>query len=232
MIPIRDNVPSRSYPLVNVLLIWTNFIAFAIELSRPNVEAFLMTWGFVPARLAQEGLTPFVAATFITSMFLHGGWAHILGNMWFLYIFGDNVEDRLGHFRYLVFYLVCGLVSGVAHLLANAGSPMPAVGASGAIAGVLGGYFLLFPYATVASLVWFVWIIDIIEIPAVTFLGLWFIFQLFSGVASLPFAGEQIGGVAWWAHIGGFVCGLVLIKVMCERRELCRYPQDFIPSRW
>jgi membrane associated rhomboid family serine protease len=232
MIPIRDNVPSRDYPLVNILLIWANFIVFVIELSQPDLEQFLANWGMVPARLSHEGLSAGVLATFFTSLFLHGGLAHVIGNMWFLYIFGDNVEDRLGHFRYLWFYLACGLAGGLAHLGANLGSTVPAVGASGAIAGVLGAYFLLFPGAKVAALVWFVWIIEVVEIPAVTFLGVWFIFQLMAGVVSLPFA-EQGGGVAWWAHVGGFVAGLFLVKLLCRRRrEACRYPYDFIPSRW
>jgi len=231
MIPLRDNVPSRNYPLVNIMLIWVNFFLFAYELAQPNLQNFIMQWGFIPARVHQEGLTLPVLVTFVTSMFLHGGWVHILGNMWFLYIFGDNVEDRLGHARYLIFYLLCGIAGGVLHLLANPLSPMPAVGASGAIAGVLGGYFVLFPLARVVSLVWFFWFIDIVELPAATFLGLWFIFQLFSGVASLPL-GKAAGGVAWWAHIGGFLCGVFLIKLLCKRRELCRFPYDFNPSVW
>ena len=232
MIPLRDNVPSRSYPVVNVLLIWANLIVFAIELSRPDLREFLYTWGMVPARVLHEGPTVAVIVTFFTSMFLHGGWAHILGNMWFLYIFGDNVEDRLGHGRYLLFYIACGLAGGIAHLITNPASPYPAIGASGAIAGVLGAYFLLFPYARIAALVWFFWFVDIIEIPAATFLGVWFIFQFFSGLATLPLAGHIVGGVAWWAHIGGFVCGLVLLKFLCRPRERCRYPYDFIPARW
>ncbi len=232
MIPIRDNVPSRTYPLVNILLIWANFIAFSVELSCSDLQSFIMQWGLVPARLVQEGLTPAVIATFFTSMFLHGGWMHLLGNMWFLYIFGDNVEDRLGHFRYLVFYLLCGLVASLVQIFAGGASEVPLVGASGAIAGVLGGYFLLFPLARVASLVWFFWIIDVIEIPAITFLGFWFILQFFSGVASLPLAATSGGGVAWWAHIGGFLCGLFLVRFLCQRREQCRYPYDVIPSRW
>lgn len=232
MIPLRDNVPSRTYPVVNIIIIWLNFIVFAIELSRPHLEEFLATWGMIPAAVSQTPWHPAVLVTFLTSMFLHGGWAHILGNMWFLYIFGDNVEDRLGHARYAAFYVLCGLAGGLAHYITNPNSTVPAIGASGAIAGVLGAYFVLFPFARIAALVWFFWFIDIVEIPAVTFLGIWFIFQLFSGVASLPLAGHVVGGVAWWAHIGGFVSGLVLLKILCKPRERCRYPYDFIPARW
>ncbi|MBC7286996.1 MAG: rhomboid family intramembrane serine protease [Armatimonadetes bacterium] len=230
MIPIKDNIPSRNYPIVNIALIWANFVVFAIELAAgPAAREIVAMWGMTPARLAHEGLTLATAATFITSMFLHGGWAHVLGNMWFLYIFGDNVEDRMGHGRYLLFYLLGGIAGGVAHFLFNPLSPVPAIGASGAIAAVLGAYYVLFPFARVAALVWLFWIIDIVELPALTFLGAWFLFQFISGLATLPFAGQFVGGVAWWAHVGGFVTGMVLVKIFCRPRERCRFPYDFRP---
>ncbi len=232
MIPLRDDIPARSYPVVNVTLIWINLAVFAYELALgPRLQEFLYTWGMIPARVLHSGLSVGTLVTFFTSMFLHGGWAHVLGNMWFLYIFGDNVEDRMGHGRYLLFYLLCGLAGGIMHLIFNPLSTVPAIGASGAIAGVLGAYYVLFPYARIAALVWFFWIIDIIELPALLFLGFWFIFQFFSGVATLPLAGKFVGGVAWWAHVGGFLAGAVLVKFFSQPRERCRFPYDFIPAR-
>ena len=231
MIPIKDNIPSRTYPVVNIILIWINFAVFAIEVAAgPRVHEIIATYGMTPARIASEGLTVATALTFITSMFLHGGWTHILGNMWFLYIFGDNVEDRMGHLRYLLFYLLGGIAGGLAHLAFNPASPVPAIGASGAIAAVLGAYYVLFPFARVAALVWFFWFIDIIELPALTFLGFWFLFQFFSGLATLPLAGKFVGGVAWWAHVGGFAAGMILVRFFCQRRTRCRYPYDFRPT--
>lgn len=233
MIPLRDNVPSRTYPLVNTLLIWANFVVFAYEISRGALlEEFISRWGLVPARLADEGFFSSAGLTILSSMFLHGGWLHILGNMWFLYLFGDNVEDRLGHLRYLAFYLLCGTAGAVNHVLFNLGSTMPVVGASGAIAGVLGAYFVLFPLARVATLVWGFLMAWVVEVPAMLFLGLWFLFQFLAGMASLPgtMAGSG-GGIAWWAHVGGFVAGIVLVRLLCPARGPCRYPYDILPTR-
>jgi len=233
MIPLRDNIPSRTYPLVNTLLIWANFVVFAYELSRgAALEEFIARWGLVPARLASEGLFSPAGLTIFSSMFLHGGWLHILGNMWFLYLFGDNVEDRLGHLRYLGFYLLCGVASAATHFLFNPGSAVPVVGASGAIAGVLGAYFVLFPLARVAALVWAFFMAWVVEVPAMLFLGLWFIFQFVAGMASLPGAvAGATGGIAWWAHVGGFVAGVLLVKLLCPARGPCRYPYDILPTR-
>lgn len=212
MIPLRDNIVSRKVPFVNYALIGANILAFLLELGMgPNLEGFFHVFGLVPERVIaiatqapshiQWALIPF-----FTSLFLHAGWLHLIGNMLFLYIFGDNVEATLGHTRYLVFYFACGLAASLTHLISSPGSPVPTVGASGAIAGVLGAYFLLFPRARVLTLVPIFFFIQIVEIPAFIFLGIWFLLQFLSGSIAL-FSPKQIGGVAWWAHIGGFAVG-------------------------
>ena len=215
MIPIRDAVRSTHFPIVNVLIIGANVIAFVWQLKQGSrlEEAFLF-YGIVPIRYS----SPEVAAhftgfeqvlPFFTSMFLHGGFLHILGNMWFLYIFGDNIEDTIGHIRYLLFYLLCGLAAGLIHLYTNWGSQVPTIGASGAIAGVMGAYLLLFPRAKIMTLVPIFFFFQFFEIPAFIFLGYWFFIQLVS--AGMTKGG--VGGIAFWAHIGGFVAGLVLVKI-------------------
>lgn len=156
-------------------------------------------------------VAPFVA------MFLHGGWFHLIGNMWFLYLFGDNVEDAMGHLRYLMFYLLCGLGATAAHIAVNLNSPLPAIGASGAISGVIGAYLLMFPKARILTLVTLLFFVDIVALPALVFIGLWFLFQFWSGLFSL--AVPHVGGVAWWAHIGGFVAGFVLMPFFRERQR-------------
>ncbi len=202
MIPLRDSNPSRNYPVVNNLIIGTCIAVYLMEISAPGgMAGFIQAYGLVPARLH-----PFA---FFSFMFLHGGFLHLLSNMWFLFIFGDNIEDQLGPVRYLVFYLLCGLASGLAHLLLNTGSPVPTVGASGAIAGVMGAYLLLFPHARVLTLVPLIFIPFFFEVPAVFFLGLWFVMQLLN--AAQTSAGAA--GVAWWAHVGGFVAGIVFLRV-------------------
>ena len=227
MIPLRDNVPSRTVPFVTYFLIGANVLAFLFELSLgPDLERFVQVFGMVPARVVSilfeaPQYTFFAVAPFLTSIFIHGGWLHLLGNMLYLYIFGDNVEAELGHFRYLVFYLGCGVAASAVHLFSNAGSEVPTVGASGAIAGVLGAYFLLFPTAKVLTLVPIFFFITVIEVPAVLFLGLWFLIQFLSGSAALGSATTT--GVAWWAHIGGFAVGagytIFRYRMIRERRE-------------
>jgi membrane associated rhomboid family serine protease len=215
MIPIRDTIRSENFPLVNFLIIGVNVIAFLWELSLgPGLNKALFTYGIVPQRYSDPSLSLHFTMTqqlvpFVTSMFLHGGVFHILGNMWFLYIFGDNVEDRLGHLRYLLFYVLCGVLAGVAHLLTNWDSGVPTIGASGAIAGVMGAYFITYPRARIVTLIPLFFFFQFAELPAFLFLGLWFLMQLFS--AGLSDGGS--GGIAWWAHIGGFVCGIVLFKL-------------------
>ncbi len=167
-----------------------------------------------PVPLLKLLLAPFA------SMFLHGGWMHLLGNMWFLYLFGDNVEDAMGHARYLVLYLLTGIAATVAHVLLHPSSPIPVVGASGAISGVVGAYFFLFPRARVLTLVPIFFFVDIVLLPAFVYIGLWFLMQFWSGLLAL--AVPHIGGVAWWAHIGGFVAGLLLAPLMRERRRTYR----------
>ena len=221
MIPIRDSIRPGRKPFINWLLILINFWVFisAAGLSPSGLEELYLRYGVVPSEvvyLAQTGAPlNLVITPFITAMFLHGGWFHIIGNMWYLWIFGDNVEDRLGHFRYLLFYLVTGIAGSMVHVLANPSSPVPIVGASGAIAGVLGGYFLTFPRSRVLSLVPVFFFLTLMEIPAVIFLALWFILQLFNGSLSL---GGVANPVAWWAHVGGFVGGAILIKLIAPRR--------------
>jgi membrane associated rhomboid family serine protease len=220
MIPLRDINPIRTTPFVNYLIIVVNVLMFMWELSYgAEAEQFLYNVAFIPARFWIPGyLVPNLITIFI-SMFLHGGFLHIASNMLYLWIFGDNIEDRLGHFRYLLFYLLCGFGATMSHAFFNPTSRVPAIGASGAIAGVLGAYLILFPRARVTTLIPIFFFIMIRELPAVFILGLWFVLQLFSGVGSLSAAGtEQAGGTAYFAHIGGFVLGMILIVIMGGRR--------------
>ena len=199
MFPLRDNIRANSIPFVTLALIAANAAVFWHELTLGRrLEPFLLEHGLVPVHPSFQDL--------VTSMFLHGGWTHVIGNLWTLWIFGDNVEDRLGHFRFLGFYLLCGLVAGGAQILAAPASTIPVIGASGAIAGVLGAYVLFFPTAKVTTVVPVLIFLHYAEIPAFMYLGVWFFTQLYSGTLSL---GANFGGVAWWAHIGGFAAGLV-----------------------
>ncbi|WP_128515679.1 rhomboid family intramembrane serine protease [Tabrizicola thermarum] len=220
MFPIRDHNPSGRTPFVTFALIASNiliFLAYFTSRSEWQLQEFFMTWGLVPARvLSGEGLE-----TIVTSMFLHGSWMHLAGNMLFLWIYGDNLEEEMGHFGFLIFYLACGVVAGLAQALPDPGSPVPMVGASGAIAGVMGGYLLLFPRAKVDVLFIFIIFFRIVAIPAWIVLGLWLVIQIGSGV-SVP--GDE-GGVAYWAHVGGFVAGLVLTLPAWMRRGARRYWQ-------
>ncbi|HVS04289.1 MAG TPA: rhomboid family intramembrane serine protease [Thermoanaerobaculia bacterium] len=217
MLPIRDLNPSRRLPVVTVALIAANGIAFLYELSLGlDLQRFLMASAFVPERLfAPAGGGDVQLGGALLSMFLHGGWAHLLGNMLFLWIFGDNVEDRLGHVRFLLFYLLCGMVATYAHAFANPRSVLPTVGASGAIAGVLGAYLVLYPKARVVTLVILGFFIQRVELPVLLYLPLWFLLQFVSGLASLNAAtSAEAGGVAWFAHIGGFIAGPVLLLLL------------------
>jgi membrane associated rhomboid family serine protease len=207
MIPLRDVIPSRTFPFFTVAFIVLNSVAFLFELSLPvrARDSFISTYGVVPARLEFP--------TLFSSMFLHGDWLHFLGNMLYLWIFGDNVEDRLGHARFVVFYLLCGVAAALAHVWVNPESTIPTIGASGAIAGVLGAYFVLYPQSRVLALVPLFIIWELIEVPAVVFLGIWFLLQFFSGVGSLTRIGVETGGVAFWAHVAGFVAGIAAVFV-------------------
>ena len=217
MIPLKDINPTRTTPFVNIALILANVVVFVYELSLPaRVEQrFLMANGTVPVHVAQfiGGHVGFQAAfePLFTSMFLHAGLMHLLGNMLFLWIFGDNVEDYFGHFGYLVFYLVCGIGSGLVHVLFNLSSPYPAIGASGAISGVMGAYILLFPTHRILTF----FFIFLIPIPAFFILGYWFVLQFLEGVGQLGTAAQ--GGVAFWAHVGGFLIGLGITALVRRR---------------
>lgn len=223
MIPFRDNIPSRTYPIITVFIILINVLAFLYELSLGRaLEPFIKQYGVVPALVYawphSDLAFSVVAVPFLTSMFLHGGWLHLIGNMWYLWIFGDNVEDRLGHFKFLIFYLLAGLGAGIVHTIFNANTVIPSVGASGAIAGVLGAYLVSFPYARVLTLIPIFFFIQVIEVPAMIVLGFWFVVQFLNGTASLAStAATDGGGIAWWAHIGGFVIGMLLLGLFPRR---------------
>lgn len=221
MLPLRDRNPSHSTPIVNIALIVANLLMFFYEISLgERLEGYLMSAAFVPGRLFDGGaITPGEwgpgLSSAVLSMFLHGGIGHLLGNLLFLWIFGDNVEDRLGHGKYLLFYLLAGFAATFAHAFSSPQSMIPAIGASGAISGVLGAYLFLYPHARIVTVVWFFIFIRFLEIPALVYLPLWFLLQAFSGVAALGAqTAEQAGGVAWFAHIGGFVAGPLLLLVL------------------
>jgi membrane associated rhomboid family serine protease len=232
MLPIKDDQPSYSTPVVTWLLIAVNILIFLFQWLQLGTDpraaaAFEKQYAEIPAHLAaflsgsSHYTLPQVILPFFTSMFLHGSWPHVLGNMWFLYIFGDNVEDYLGHFSYLVFYIVSGLIAMGTQVAIYPHSNIPTVGASGAIAGVLGAYFLLYPRARV--LTWF--FVFIMYIPAWFVLGEWFVMQFLAGAATLSVAqtGRDVGGVAVWAHVGGFIAGMLMIKLFPERRRRSPY---------
>jgi len=223
MIPLSDSAPRYRFPVVTVLMIVANLVVFLYEMSLPTrgLQRLAFEFGVVPWRMVAAPFDPTVSAAeailpLFTSMFLHGGWMHLIGNMWFLWIFGDNVEDRLGSVRYLMFYLMSGIAAALVHVILNLRSTVPTVGASGAIAGILGAYFVLFPGSRVLTLVpfFFLWTV---RMPAVIMIGYWFVIQLLSGWASL--AVPVAGGTAWWAHIGGFVAGLLLIRLLVPQRS-------------
>ena len=212
MLPLRDDIPSSRFPIVTVTLVVLNAIVFIQELMMgPHLEEALFNWALVPARYTGGGgefSLLGLAVPFFSSMFLHGGWIHLIGNMWILWIFGDNVEDRLGHGKFLLLYLFSGLAAGVLHIVTNADSVVPTIGASGAVAGVMGAYLRYFPHARVHTVIPpFIWG-PIFDLPAVLFLGWWLLLQFFNGAMSLAARGDY-GGVAWWAHVGGFIFGMI-----------------------
>ena len=221
MIPLRDRNPSGIFPVVTLTLILINVFVFLYEVQLGQaLGPFLKRYALIPAEVAgslRYGTVNFsdMLVPFLTSMFLHGGWLHLISNMWFLWIFGDNVEDTLGSFRYILFYLLCGFGAALSHFLVQPGSTLPVLGASGAIAGVLGAYAVLFPGARVVTLVPIFFFLQIIELPALVVLGLWFALQILSGFLE---AASMGAGTAWWAHIGGFLAGIILIFVMKPRR--------------
>jgi membrane associated rhomboid family serine protease len=243
MIPIKDTIHSRSFPIVNWLLIAANILIFVLielPLGQNQLNQLISTYGITPNLCAAPILNGFSTAsipgallqgcaiTLLTSMFLHGGWLHIIGNMWVLFIFGDNVEDRMGSLPYLLFYLICGIVSGLTQAFIAPTSQIPAIGASGAIAGVLAAYMIFFPRARVVTLVPLFVIGWFINIPALVFVAIWFLIQFFSGVLAL---GATSGGVAYWAHVGGFVCGLLLVWIFAagSKNRPKVYPDEYHP---
>lgn len=205
---MRDNAPLYSFPFINYLIIFANIAVFFLEISAPDPQKFTEAWGFVPGSLISGNPRSFI--TMFTSMWIHGGVIHLFSNIWFLHIFGDNIEDALGHARYLVFYLLAGLVSILAQYAAAPESLIPVIGASGAISGVAGAFFVLFRRTKIKTLVIGIW--GIVLLPATVFLGYWFLLQIFQGLGSLvAYANE--GGVAWFAHIGGFIAGYAIAKI-------------------
>jgi len=227
MFPISDDAPRSTTPYINYLLIALNVVVFLFELTldQRGEQVFVSRFAFYPSHVNQwlSGYLPADAAIipFFSSMFMHAGWLHLILNMWGLAIFGDNVEDRLGHLRYLLFYLVCGLGADVTHYLFNINSRTPSVGASGAIAGVMGAYFILFPKARV--LTW-AFTFFFIHLPAWLVLGYWFVLQFLAGAAAaMSYSRETTGGIAVWAHVGGFITGVILIKILPARSNYYSY---------
>lgn len=229
MFPVQDDAPRVGVPLATYLLIGLNAIVFFIELSLPQpvLEKIIYLFGVVPARFTDPNFTdPYFThqwehlkyLTFLTCMFLHGSWVHFLGNMWTLWIFGDNVEDRMGSVRFVIFYLLCGVAASLMHIYMHPHSTVPTIGASGAISGVLGAYYALFPFARIVVMVPIFIFPFFFELPAILYLAWWFLFQVFSGMLSVV-QGEIVGGVAWWAHAGGFIAGLLTHRFFCLGRR-------------
>ncbi|MCS7150200.1 MAG: rhomboid family intramembrane serine protease [Caldimicrobium sp.] len=232
MIPLQDLNPRLKPPIVTWALIIVNVLVFFYELSLSQEarEAFFKTYGFVPGLFFDDyfavltGRAPWEPyLSIITHLFIHGGWLHLIGNMWTLWIFGDNVEDRLGSFRFFIFYLSMGIAATLVHSLIYSDSVIPLVGASGAISAVMGAYFMMYPLARILVLVPVFFVPIFVEVPAFIFLGVWFLLQFYSGLFSLALPGS-VGGVAWFAHLGGFIAGALLYRFFCKKR--CRYFQD------
>jgi len=222
MIPLKDDIPSFKRPIVTVALISVNCLVFFYLLSwGKEFQNALVKWGAIPFEITHgQELTPQLAfpisLSLFSSMFMHGGFLHLAGNMLYLWIFGDNVEDRLGHLKFFIFYILCGVFASLTHVLTSPNSEIPMVGASGAIAGVLGAYMINFPNARILTLIFFGFFIRIARIPALLVLGFWFILQL---LYALPSIGSNTGGVAWFAHVGGFLFGIVLFKLLISRHR-------------
>lgn len=233
MIPLGDSVPRRRFPWVTYTLIAINVLVFLMELRYgPQVQTLFFRYGVVPRRLWLWPTHPAVLLTLFTSQFLHGGWYHIIGNMIYLWIFGDNVEDQMGHGKYLVFYLLAGALAGVAQALMTPTSTIPSIGASGAISGVLGAYLIFFPTARVILGIPLFFFMYLFELPAVIALGYWFISQYLNGLFALATGALQVGGVAWWAHIGGFIVGLILAPILRERQPRYYFVYDYDRMRY
>ena len=216
MIPLRALLYRRTTPVITLTIIVINVLAFLYEIALPYYvrDQFIAHYALVPDRL--------VPSSFVTSMFLHGGWLHLIGNMWFLWVFGSHVEEAIGSGKYLIFYLLSGVASALVQFMVNLGSPIPTLGASGAIAGVMGAFLLLYPRVRVVTLVFIVIFITTIELPAAFMLIYWFAIQLLSGLGSLAMV-SQAQGIAWFAHVGGFVAGLILVRIFAGNRPRYSY---------
>ena len=239
MFPIQDSVPSRSVPVVTRGLILINVVVFFFELSlsRESIIQLFYLFGVVPARFTDPEWAASIGFpigsywSLLTHQFLHGGWLHIVANMWTLWIFGDNVEDRMGPLRFIIFYLVCGVLAALTQVLVTPDATIPSVGASGAIAGILGAYLLFFPTARLIVLIPILFFPFFFELPAVIFLVFWFFIQLFSGTAMLA-SPQQVGGIAFWAHIGGFIAGMLLCRFFVRRPVRRRLQPDEYGLEW
>jgi membrane associated rhomboid family serine protease len=239
MFPIQDSVPSRSVPVVTRALILINVVVFFFELSlsRESIIQLFYLFGVVPARFTNPEWAASIGFpigsywSLLTHQFLHGGWLHIVANMWTLWIFGDNVEDRMGPLRFIIFYLVCGVLAALTQVLVTPDATIPSVGASGAIAGVLGAYLLFFPTARLIVLIPILFFPFFFELPAVIFLVFWFFIQLFSGTAMLA-SPQQVGGIAFWTHIGGFIAGMLLCRFFVRRPVRRRLQPDEYGLEW
>jgi membrane associated rhomboid family serine protease len=227
VIPLRDNIPSKSFPIVNWFLIITNLGIFLFEvffLNQQQAEAMIYKYGLIPDQVRFGGLTSLneiritVLRPFFTNMFLHGGWGHIISNMWILFIFGDNVEDRMGKIGYFLFYILCGLIASFTHFMLHRHSGVPAIGASGAISGVMAAYMFMFPKSNILSFIPIIIIPFFLPIPAIIYIGLWFVGQLISGASSLMLSSSATG-IAFWAHIGGFLGGLLIYRLFDTSRR-------------
>jgi membrane associated rhomboid family serine protease len=235
MFPLKDTIPRIGFPFVTWTLIILNGIIFLFEITVPKdiLERIFYLFGLVPARYSyprwafMHGLPFDDYLAFLTNMFLHGGWLHIIGNMWFLHLFGGTVEDRMGHGRFLIFYLLSGIAASVIYFMASIHSTIPAFGASGAIAGIMGAYIVMFPRARILTLILIFFFPIFVELSAFVYIGFWFLLQLFSGTLSLASAGIG-GGIAWWGHIGGFIAGIVLLPFFRRRQLSYRrtYPDE------
>ena len=239
MFPIQDSVPSRSVPVVTRALILINVVVFFFELSlsRESIIQLFYLFGVVPARFTDPEWAASIGFpigsywSLLTHQFLHGGWLHLIGNMWFLWVFGNNVEDSMGPLRFIIFYLVCGVLAALTQVLVTPDATIPSVGASGAIAGILGAYLLFFPTARLIVLIPILFFPFFFELPAVIFLVFWFFIQLFSGTAMLA-SPQQVGGIAFWAHIGGFIAGMLLCRFFVRRPVRRRLQPDEYGLEW
>lgn len=222
MIPYKDDNPTIRFPIITIILIVINTIVFLFQISSgDDSNAVVYTYGVIPYRLlhGNEVMGTPIAVNLLTAMFLHGGFLHLAGNMLYLWIFGNNIEDRLGILRFIIFYLLCGVIATYAHALSDPSSMLPMIGASGAISGIIGAYLVLFPRAKIHTLIFFGFFIQVIKVPAVIVIGFWIVLQFISGLLSKGLYGDG-GGVAWFAHIGGFLAGVILIKLFLITKRL------------